>query len=76
MKKLPESLSEEEREIFAEAFYTIADMDDDRDGYNPNPWGCPWEWSRESLEGESLEDMAKNHWEKNKEEILKLIEDI
>lgn len=66
MKKLACELTDEEREIFVEAFYEAMPSElDDRFPESPNPWGCPWNYQKTLiLIGNSLEEMAKNYAKK------------
>lgn len=63
-----------EQEVFVEAFYQLCPVDDVVDG-NPNPWGCPWHYSEDTIfEGTSIEDMAKEYYEEVESEIKDCLE--
>jgi len=77
MKLLARDLTDDQKEVFTEEFYDLwetAGMDD-TDCESPAPYGCPWYWgSKMELEGVDIQEMAKNHFEDYKEEILNAIE--
>ena len=76
MKVLAKNLTDEEKEKFVESFYTLWKANDlgDTDESSPAPWGCPWYWARGciELEAKDIEEMAKNHFNDSKKEILSL----
>lgn len=73
LKKFAIELCETEQIKFSEAFYAIEDVGLD-DLSSPCPWGCPWLFGTEILlRGNSIEDMAKNFFLANRNEILELI---
>jgi len=68
MKKYNE-LSEEEREVFAETFYTVWPYEEtDRD--SSTPWGCPWYWcGSEKLLHEDIQEAANLFFLSNRAEL-------
>lgn len=69
-------LSEDEREIFFKAFYDSTGVYEVNDMDSPNPWGAPWEWTKESyLLSEDIAEAAKLFWKRHSAEIIELIEE-
>jgi len=68
MKKLAIDLTEKERENFYDYFYDNWNFDMD-DTLTPNPFGCPWVWYREELEGDTVQEMANNFFNLQEDEI-------
>ena len=68
MKKLAVDLTEHERENFWDYFYDNWDFDMD-DTFTTHPFGCPWLWYHEELEGDTIEDMANNFFNLQEDEI-------
>jgi hypothetical protein len=67
-------LNEIQQKLFFEVFYDLA-PDDLDDLESPNPWGCPWIWKPNyDLRGHSIEEMAKNFWYENANEIFELLD--
>lgn len=73
MKYTIQDFTEKEQEAFSEAFYDVCDLDlDDKDC--PYPWGCPWLFTKGTIEANSIEECAKIFFEDNKYEIDSLIQ--
>ena len=70
MKILAKNLSDEQQEAFTAFFYDNFDCEDQD---SPSPWGCPWiDRGNEELEGDTIEEMARNYWDDYCDEILEL----
>ena len=62
------TLTDEQKEAFSDAFYRYAPNDIDSD--NPNPWGCPWCFENEiEVTGTTPAEWAEAWWEQNRNEI-------
>lgn len=78
MKKLATHLTSDERERFAEEFYSLwsSQIDAPEDTDSPAPWGCPWEFgSPEELEGSNVEDMARSWFDSVKQDIVNALKE-
>ena len=60
-------LTEEQRQDFANLFYSDCETPTDIDSDNPSPWGCPWYWGGD-LEGETIHEMVENFIKAHKSE--------
>lgn len=70
MKKTVKDFTEEEKEIFADAFYENWEGTTDAEAGSPLPWGCPWLYKKDlEVEGTDIEDMGNKYFEECKSEI-------
>lgn len=68
-------LTDNQRDVFVEAFYLEWNFDEvgEEDTESPAPWGCPWYDRGETiLTGSTIEECAVNYFNDCKDELIEL----